>query len=799
MAGPLEHLLVIEASRVMGGAIAAVSLADHGADVVKLEPPGGAYFAHDLTRKGWDRGKRSIELDITAAENGAQLDRLLERADIFLHSLEPAEQRRLKLDRKSLKGRHPHLIVCVLSAYPEDTPFAGRPYGESLAAALLGTMVDKGSSFRPGPVYLGHPALHYGQAFLAEIGVLAALAARQATGEGQVVEASLMDAMLAQSPMNNWWQEDGISYIKTGDSGALDRFGNVRLVTAMFECADGLYLQIHTGGSGAFKKAMDILGFGDRIKAVKGPEMAVPLDEDEYRAARVEIVDAFKAKPRAEWIRLFQEADVAALPVLEPAEVLLDEQVEFAKHRIELADPDFGTIHQAAPALRFLRAAAATPRAAPAVGAHNRELASLLAAEPKARPPASGRPIRCALEGLRVLDFSSFFACGFAGRLMSDLGADVIKVETPEGDQMRPLPDVFDAAQRGKRDIVLDLKNAEGLEAAKRLIASADVLMHNLRPGKADKLGIGYAAMSQLNPRLIYAYLPGYGSRGPKSLLKAFAPLVSGWTGLLYEGGGEGNPPTRSVFGNEDYNNGFLGAAAVLMALEDRQRTGLGDYVECPQLHSSLFTTSEHFLDANRRVVYGLRVDQGQTGFSALDSIYRTTDGWICICCRQDERFAALARAIGHGDLAGDSRFATPRARSANDGALREILTPFFAGRDAGAAFAALDAAGAACEIVRESSWVREALWQDWALDTQRVFDQPQSMYGHIREFGLFTRLSDTPGVRKGPAPRLGEHTREILAEAGYSAAEIDALIERRAAIQADRVTGRVDQRVSAA
>jgi crotonobetainyl-CoA:carnitine CoA-transferase CaiB-like acyl-CoA transferase len=194
---------------------------------------------------------------------------------------------------------------------------------------------------------------------------------------------------------------------------------------------------------------------------------------------------------------------------------------------------------------------------------------------------------------------------------------------------------------------VLNLKQPEALEAALKLVAQADVVTHNLRPGKADKLGIGYEALSKINPRLLYVYLPGYGSKGPKSLLKSFAPLVSGWTGLLYEGGGAGNPPTRSVFGNEDYNNGFLGRAGILMGLERRAITGEGDYMECPQLHSSLWTTSEHFLDAQKAVVYGFRLDKEQMGYNALDRLYRTQDGWLCIACRQDDRFAALARAVG--------------------------------------------------------------------------------------------------------------------------------------------------------
>jgi crotonobetainyl-CoA:carnitine CoA-transferase CaiB-like acyl-CoA transferase len=798
MAGPIENLVVVEASEAMPGAIAAMLLADHGAEVIKVEPIGGSVFAGDLTRKGWDRGKRSVEIDLQSAAGRETLAGLLKSADIFIHSFDEREAASLGVDSATLAREYPTLVSCVISAYGTDTPFSDRPYGESLAAALLGTMIDRGSSFRPGPLYLGHPALHYGQAFIAAIGSLAAIRARRHTGRGQRVDASLLDSMLAQSPMNNWWQEDGISYIKKGDSGAIDRFGKTRLVTAMFEAADGKFLQMHTGGPGGFKAAMDVLGFGDRVQAVKGPEMAVPLSEDEYHIARVEVFERFKTRPRDEWIKLFHAADVAALPVLEPAEILLDDQVEFVGGRIALPDPDYGTIYQAAPAVRLNRSQPSVPRPAPAVGADNASLGEMLARPPR-KVEGDGKPIKRALDGLRVVDFSSFFAVGYGGRLLSDLGADVIKVETPEGDQMRPLPDVFSAAQRGKRDIVLNLKTPEGLEAAKRLVETADVVTHNLRPGKADKLGIGYEALSAINPDILYVYLPGYGSRGPKSHLKSFAPLVSGWTGLLYEVGGEGNPPNRAAFGNEDYNNGFLAAAAILMALERRSEIGGGDYVECPQLHSSLWTTSEHFLDADKKVVYGVRLDHEQQGFSALDRFYRTSDGWVCICCRQDERFAALAQGIGQPGLTSDTRFANDAARRANDAALKAILDEWFAARTKAEAFAALDAAGAPAEIVREDSWVQGALWEDWAFQSNRVTEDLHSMYGHVREFGQFAHLSETPGLAQRSAPRLGEHTREILSEIGYSPVEIDSLIATGKALQAADVTGRVDSRVSAA
>lgn len=781
MAGPLENLVVVEMSRVMAGAIAGVLLADHGAEVIKVEPHGGGWLAAEPSRKGWDRGKKSVDLDHDRPEDRAELKRLIGRADVVITSFAPDEAERLGFDEESLRRDNPGLIVCALTAYGADTPMADRPYGESLAAARLGAMIEKGNPHRPdAPFYLGHPALQYGQAFLATIDILAALRARAETGAGQGVEASLLDSFLAQSPMNWWWHEKGLSYIARPDKPSTKGtpFGYTRLITGLFQCGDGEYLQVHSGGPGAFKTLTNLLGFGNRIQTIQGAEMAVPLNEDEHKAVRADIYDAFRQKSRAEWLELFYAHDIATLPVLGPAEALLDDQVEAMGQRIVIPDDEHGEIHQAGPAIRFRNAETMAPSPAPRVGEHT-ALLDEMGRLARTSTAAAGKPLRHALEGIRILDLSSFFACGYAGRLMSDLGADVIKIETAGGDQMRPLPDPFEACQRGKRGMVLNLKSPQGIEILHRLVATADVVMHNWRPGKAEKAGLGYDTLSAINPRLIYAYLPGYGSQGPKSKLKSFAPLISGFCGLLYEGAGEGNAPVPSVFGNEDYNNGFLGAVGVLMGLFQRYRTGRGDYLECPQVHSSLFTTSEHFLDRDRRTVWGLRMDQQQMGFGALDRLYQTTDGWLCICVQDDASFTALAKTIGKPQLTSDPRFASPAARRGNDAALAVEIEPFFAGRASAEAFAALDAAGVPCEVAVDQPWIREFFHADWAVERQRLFDYPQSIHGHVRQIGILTHLNGTPAVARGPAPRLGEHTQQILAELGYGTEDIRAFAER--------------------
>jgi crotonobetainyl-CoA:carnitine CoA-transferase CaiB-like acyl-CoA transferase len=629
---------------------------------------------------------------------------------------------------------------------------------------------------RKGPVFLGHPAIDYCTAFLAVMGVLAALHARHHTGRGQHVDTSLLDGALAASSMNWWWNERDLSYLaRTGDELG---FGRNRLITDLFQCADGEYVMVHTGGEGGFKRTMDVLGLGDKVRAVDGLEMSTPLDDDEFHAARHLVPEVFGTRPRDEWIRLFHAADLAALPVLHPEEVFADEQVRHAGVAVDVPDPEVGILRQIGPVVRFRRSPAGATRPAPVVGEHNGRIGELLDAAPRNGVPIAQPWPRWPLEGLRVIDFSGFFATAFGARLLSDLGADVIKVEPLGGDQMRPLPDLFEGAQRGKRNLAVDLRTPGGAEIVRRLVRTADVVMHNLRPGKAEKLGIGFEQCAALNPSLVYCYLPGFGSSGPKSELKSFAPLVSGFTGMLYVGAGKGNPPIRRVLGNEDLYNGFLGALSVLMAIQHRDRTGEGQYVESPHLHSSLLVRTEQAADADGCAVPGLQLDADQTGWGPLYRLYRTQDDWIALACVGDRAFARLAEALGRPDLRTDQRFRRHADRQRHAGELTAALEALFAALSSADLADRLDRAGVPCEVPVPDPYVPEFLWDEWALATERVFEHQHPEHGWIREIGHCVRLSATPLANKGTSARLGQHTRELLAELGYSTEEIDALLD---------------------
>ena len=231
----------------------------------------------------------------------------------------------------------------------------------------------------------------------------------------------------------------------------------------------------------------------------------------------------------------------------------------------------------------------------------------------------------------------------------------------------------------------------------RRLVATADVVMHNLRPGKAEKLGIGYDQCAALNPSLTTATCPGWFDR-PQGRAEELRAAVSGFTGMLYVGAGKGNPPVRRVLGNEDLYR-LPGRISVLMALVHRDRTGDGQYVESPHLHSSLLLRTEQCADGDGNLVAGLQLDSEQTGWGPLYRLYQTQNGWIALACVGQRAFERLGEALGRPGLATDARFATNADRAVHADELTAELAGRLAELTSDAAFAALDGAGVACEI----------------------------------------------------------------------------------------------------
>ncbi|HVM67506.1 MAG TPA: CoA transferase [Acidimicrobiales bacterium] len=368
------------------------------------------------------------------------------------------------------------------------------------------------------------------------------------------------------------------------------------------------------------------------------------------------------------------------------------------------------------------------------------------------------------LQGVKVLDIGHYFAGPYASRLLADLGADVIKLEPLDGDLLRPTVKPFNGAQRGKRDIAVNLKHPRGIEIGHRLAAWAHVVSHNMRPGAAERLNMDYETVRAVNPSVIYAYAPGWGSSGPDAALPGFAPLFSGYVGLHHEAAGDGNPPMAPI-GNEDNGNGLLGATAILMALYHRARTGEGQYLEHPQLNATLMMAMHLLRRPDGSVVGSAGLDHERLGGHPLDRVYRARDGWVCLSARTGAEFARLCAVPGFESAAG---------KEGRD--LEESLAKVFATAPAASWVALLDAHDVPAEVPLGPEAPQVLLHDPERRRDGRVEEYEHPRWGTTQDVAVLVRLS-AAGERPGrPAPEIGQHTREILGDLGYPEDDIDAL-----------------------
>ncbi len=587
----------------------------------------------------------------------------------------------------------------------------------------------------------------------------------------------MVDGAVALMNMSWFWSEKNCDKSKSRPLDGQLHMRHLMLLGAM-KCGDGQYIQFHSEPAGRFQKGLDILGLGDKVSyAEPTKEKATPLTPEEKTFLEINIRKVLQTQPRDHWIKAFEDADICTMPVDPPGVAFGDPQIVHDQVVIDLDDPELGPIKVVGPVLKCADAPPRVRGPAPRAGEHTEAVKAELKARgtvPAQAKPA-GKPLRHAMEGIRILDFGAYFAGPYAAKLLGDLGAEVIKIEPLIGDPMRGVEGPLRMAQRGKRSIALDMKSPRGQEIAHRLIAGADIVGHNMRPGAAERLGIGYEAARKSKPDVVYLHSPGFGRIGPRAHQQAFATMISAMCGYYMQAAGHGNEPVQSL-ANEDYLNGCLGAIAMLMGLDYRDRTGKSILLESSLLASTLFCASEVILKPDGSRLFGYEIDADQLGLGPLCRLYRTGgDGWACLVIALEHEWRALTRVPGLEGLAADARFASRAGREQNGAALAQVLEAWFAGRPADAAVAALKAAGVPAE--QEMPSQTDSFFNDaFNIRSGRVAEYQNPRFGLMREQGNPVRLSRLPGNIRGGVPLLGGSSRDILGELGYSAAEIAAL-----------------------
>ena len=372
-----------------------------------------------------------------------------------------------------------------------------------------------------------------------------------------------------------------------------------------------------------------------------------------------------------------------------------------------------------------------------------------------------------ALEGLKVVDLTSYIAGSYAAMMLADLGAEVIKVESPEGDSFRELPGFF-GWNRGKRSISLNLKEPDGRAIVHRLATTADVVMENMRPGVADRLGVGYDALRTLNARLIYCSVTAFGSEGPYRDRPGFDPLLQAMAGIM-DVQGLGGPPQYVRIAITDYYAAALACQGVLAALYVREKTGRGQRLETSLAHAALALQSGNVVDyPGRPPVFR---------DNPIYRLYEAGDGqYFFLACGTQSFWLKLCRALDRPDLAADPRFGSWLHRLDNAAALIPLLEATFKAKPWDDWLRLLASHDIPCARVHT---LEEFMADPFVAHhgMTRQYDHPE--VGPLRLTGLPISFSDTPGRDGGPPPTLGQHTREILKELGYSPAAIEELTAR--------------------
>jgi crotonobetainyl-CoA:carnitine CoA-transferase CaiB-like acyl-CoA transferase len=382
--------------------------------------------------------------------------------------------------------------------------------------------------------------------------------------------------------------------------------------------------------------------------------------------------------------------------------------------------------------------------------------------------------------GIKVLDFTRVLAGPYGSYQLALLGADVIKIESREGDDMRygnrandwekrGLAAPWVSVNAGKRSITMDLKKPKAIEIVKRLVARSDVVMENFRPGVMDGLGIGYETLKAINPRIIYCAISGFGQVGPQRATAAFDGMIQAMSGLMSITGFETNGPTRVGFAGADVMSGATAALGVASALFQRTHTGKGQLVDVAMIDAVMGYLAQQFTEhmMTGRVhgqAANLSVTRKPTG-----DLYKTKDGWMVLAVMTEPQFQRLMKEVGRADAAADPRFADWPKRIDNSKALHDIIEEKMKTETSATwaeRFAKSDIPAGRVLTIPETTQLE-------LMNHRTVLQTVDTEHGPIKVVGSGFRLEHGGGSVERPPAKLGQHTDEVLQEAGYSAAEV--------------------------
>jgi crotonobetainyl-CoA:carnitine CoA-transferase CaiB-like acyl-CoA transferase len=810
--GPLADLRVVDLSNSPAGAQASQTLADFGAEVVQIEPPGGSALRALPMFPLIGRGKKSMVLDLHDPDDFEVVRAMVDGADVLIETFRPGVMERLGLGYGELVTKNPRLVYGSVTAFGRTGPYAGIKGYEGLVMARLGALwASQHMVSREGPAHVSVPYCSYGASQQLLTGICAALHERERSGQGQLVEASLVNG-LASLGTWNWYLNVVTSKFPEAFTSS-SPFGQhglplspmvFMLLIALTE--DGRWLQFSQVQLHLYMAMLKEFGLASMVEDPEWKDAVWAGDTPKTGEYWDRLYEVVQSRPLGEWSRVFESNhDVWAETMRHGSELLDHPQMQHLRAVVEIDDSVHGRVRQPGPIVRMFETPARLERGAPALDADGAALRrhpwSALGRTNAGAGDGPGQG-ESALADVTLLELGTFFAAPFAGTVLREVGARVIKVEPIEGEPMRsllPFPEVGGAkCLQGKESICVDLSTDEGRDIVHALARRADIVLQSFRAGVAQRQSVDADTLRALNPDLVYLNSPGYGTDGPCGDRPAYAPTIGAGSGLVMRNIGSAieERPGLSVreiraeamrlsgagtteYAQADGISALTAASAMTLGLLVRDRAGVPQEMLTTMLTSTAHALADDMVEYEDRPATAT-ADGELLGYSSLYRLYRAADEWVFLAAPSPRDWGALCGALaGVVDLAGDARFGDEAVRSANDAALAEVLAGVFASRKAQEWEDDLSAADVGCVVAHREPPETVLQSAEFAGAADMLVEVEHPTFGEHVRLKPYISFSRSATIAE-PGSLAGQHTDAILTELGYLPERIAELREKK-------------------